>query len=258
MCPICRKSDRNIGCGHNAWAYFDGCITHLTTAPRCTGNLLKEDPLTGQGKSLIPSVATLLAELYPNKSARVFLTTLTIIYMAPGGHRQWPMSISALLECLSWLVLQARPLALSSFQAVVQKNPKWRPRYRCGPQVAVVPPPPIKFLDIGTKMAGHRIGDHIPGREDADNIFHLRFVREGIPAANTFHAVIYDKLAKRTPDGEVRCAEEAWFAHSPQRDLRVKDPPGYIWGLPVITPTCSKKLFALGPRKKYVDIVTDT
>ena len=29
-------------------------------------------------------------------------------------------------------------------------------------------------------------------------------------------------------------------------------------GLPVIVPTCPKKLFAQGPRKKYVDIVTDT
>ena len=54
------------------------------------------------------------------------------------------------------------------------------------------------------------------------------------------------------------CTAEAWFAHSPDHDFRVKDPPGYIWGLPVIVPTCPKKLFALGPRKKYVDTVTDT
>ena len=47
VCPICRKSDRNIGGGHNAWAYFDGCITHLSTAPRCIGNLLSEDLLIG-------------------------------------------------------------------------------------------------------------------------------------------------------------------------------------------------------------------
>ena len=33
VCPICRKSDRNIGGKHSAWAYFDGCITHLGTAP---------------------------------------------------------------------------------------------------------------------------------------------------------------------------------------------------------------------------------
>ena len=77
MCPVCRKSDRNIGGGHSAWAYFDGCMTHLTTAPKCIGHLLNEDPLTGLGKSMIPPVATLLAELYPNKSARERLPTLT-------------------------------------------------------------------------------------------------------------------------------------------------------------------------------------
>ena len=98
VCPICRKSDRNIG---GAWAYFDGCITHLTTAPRCIGYLLNEDPFTGLGKSLIPSVATLLAELYPNKNARECLPMLTIIFVAPGGHHQWPMSITALLDRLS-------------------------------------------------------------------------------------------------------------------------------------------------------------
>ena len=107
-------------------------------------------------------------------------------------------------------------------------------------------------------MGCYRIGDHIPGRDDTDNIFHPRFVGEGIPAANTFHAVIYDKLAKRTPNSEVWCTEDAWFAHSPQHDFRVKDPQGYICGLPLIVPTCPKKLFVLGPRKKYVDIVTDT
>ena len=49
-----------------------------------------------------------------------------------------------------------------------------------------------------------------------------------------------------------------WFDHSPTFDFRVIDPPGYIWGLPVLVPTCPKKLFSQGPRQKYVDIVTDT
>ena len=171
---------RNSGGTHDAWAYFDGCITHLTTAPKCIGYFLTEDPLSGRGRPMIPSVASLLTELYPNKGAREWLPMLTIIYMAPGGHRQWPMSISALLDRLSWLVLQTRPLALSYFQAAVQKNPKWRPRYRCGPKIAVAPPTPFKFLDIGTKMGCYKIGDHIPARNDTTNIFHPRFVGEGI------------------------------------------------------------------------------
>ena len=83
-------------------------------------------------------------------------------------------------------------------------------------------------------------------------------MKESLQPIPFIHAAINDKLAKRTSDGEVWCTEEAWFAHSPQHDFRVKDPPRYIWGLPVIVPTCPKKLFALGPRKQYVDIVTDT
>ena len=140
----------------------------------------------------------MLAELYPDKSTRDYLPLLAIIYMGPGGHRQWPMSISALLDRLSWLVLQTRPLALSSFQAAVQKNQRWGPRYRSGPTVAVAPPPAIKFLDIGTKMGCYKIGEHIPGRDDTSNIFHPRFVGEGIPAANTFHSIIYQRLGRET------------------------------------------------------------
>ena len=108
-------------------------------------------------------------------------------------------------------------------------------------------------------MGCYKIGERIPGRDDTSNIFHPRFVGKGIPAANTFHSIVYQRLGRETPNGdEVWCTEEAWFAHSPQHDFRVKDVQGYIWGLPVIVQTCPKKLFALGPRKKYVDIVTDT
>ena len=144
VCPICCNAVCNSGCTHDAWAYLDGCITHLNTAPKCIGYFLIEDSLAGRGRPMIPSVASLLAELYPKKGAREWLPMLTIIYMAPGGHRQWPVSITALLERLSWLVLQTRPLALSYFQAAVQKNPKWKLRYRCGPKNAVAPPTPWK------------------------------------------------------------------------------------------------------------------
>ena len=84
------------------------------------------------------------------------------------------------------------------------------------------------------------------------------FAGDGIPPANTFHADLHARAVRRNPDEEAWCIEEAWFAHSPDHDSRVKDPLGYIWGLPVLVPTCPKKLFALGPRKKYVGIVTDT
>ena len=225
VCPICRNA-RNSGCTHDAWAYFNGCIIHLTTAPKCIGSFLIEDPLTGRGRSMAPSVASLLAVLYPERGAREWLPMLTIIYMAPGGHRQCPMSITALLERLSWLVLQTRTLALSKFQEAEQKHPKWKPRYRCGPKIAVAPPTPFKFLDIGTKMSCYTSGEHIPARNDTDSVFHPRFIGNAIPPANTFHAVIHERAEKWIQDNEEWCLEEAWFAHSPTFDFRVADPPG--------------------------------
>ena len=183
VCPICRHAVRNSGGTH------DAC-----------------------GRPMIPSVAELLAELYPKRGAREWLPMLTIIYMAPGGHRQWPMSITALLERLSWIVLQTRSLALSHFQAAVQRNPKRKRRYRCGPRVAVAPPTPFKFLDIVTGMGCYHIGEHIPGRNETDNVFHPRLIGNGIPPDNTFHAVIYERAEKCIQDSEDWCLEEAWFA----------------------------------------------
>ena len=101
-----------------------------------------EDTLKGLGKPMIPLVIKLLEILSPKMEAREWLPAITILYMAPGGHRQWPMSITALLDRLSWIVLQTRPLALMSFQDAVQKNPNWQPKYRSGPKVAVAPPVP--------------------------------------------------------------------------------------------------------------------
>ena len=49
-----------------------------------------------------------------------------------------------------------------------------------------------------------------------------------------------------------------WFDSSPAYDFRVTEAPKYRWGLPVLVPTCPKKMFIQGPRLKYIDIVTDT
>ena len=43
-----------------------------------------------------------------------------------------------------------------------------------------------------------------------------------------------------------------------RHDFWVADGAKYRWGLPVLVPTCPRKMFAQGPRLKYVDIVTDT
>ena len=104
---------------------------------------------------MTPPVIKLLERLSPKQEAREWTPAITIIYMAPSGHRQWPMSITALLDCLSWIVLQTRPLALASFQEAVRRSPKWQPKYRGGPKVAIAPSIPYKFLDIGTKMGSY-------------------------------------------------------------------------------------------------------
>ena len=54
------------------------------------------------------------------------------------------------------------------------------------------------------------------------------------------------------------CSKEAWFNSSPECDFWVADASQYRWGLPVLVPTCPKKMFMQGPRLKYIDIVTDT
>ena len=224
----------------------------------CIGSFMHEDTLKGRGRPMTPPVITLLEGLSPKQEAREWLPAVSIIYMGPGGHRQWPMSITALLEHLSWIVLQTRSLALTCFQEAVQRDPKWQPRYRSRPKVALAPSIPYKFLDIGTKMGCYKLGEHVPERHDTDNIYHPRYIRDAIPPVNTFHAAVHGRAARWVQDADEWCLEEAWFDHSTTHDFRVIDPSGYIWGLPVLVPTCPKKLFSQAPRQKYVDIVTDT
>ena len=256
-CPICRTFNRNSGSSHDAWAFFDGCLSHLDTAPKCIGNLLLEDTLNGRGLSLIPSVASLLEELSPRKRARDWLPSLTILYMAPGGHKQWPMSIKPLLDRLSWIVMITRPLALTRLQDALRANTGWRPKYRRGPSVDLVPAVPYKFLDIGTRMGCYHIKELISKQDDKSNILHPRFAGAGIPPIGTFHSVVQNRVGDNHHIDQW-CVDDAWFKASPCHDFWVNDTSKYRWGLPVIVPTCPRKMFAGGPRLKYVDIVTDT
>ena len=202
----------------------------------------------------------MLAELSPKKKARDWLPPLTILYMAPGGHRQWPVSIKPLLDRLSWIVLKTRPLALMHLSEALHDNPDWRPMYRQGrgPKVESVPAVPYKFLDIGTQMGEYHIEELLPKRDDKNNILHPRHTRPGIPPVNTFHSVVQNRVGSRYGAIQQWCSEDAWFNSSPEYDFWVADAVKYRWGLPVLVPTCPKKLFMQGPRLKYVDIVTDT
>ena len=162
---------------------LNGCLTHMNTAPKCIGTLLLENPLYARGKSLIPTVASLLTELSPEKQARDWLPPTTILYMAPGGHRQWPVSIKPMLDRLSWIVLMTRPLALVRFREALSAHTNWIPTYRQCPRIQTVPAVPYKFLDIGTKMGEYHIEDLDLKRSDKENILHPRYTRSGIPPA---------------------------------------------------------------------------
>ena len=118
--------------------------------------------------------------------------------MAPGGHRQWPLSIKPLLDRLSWIVLKTRPLALKHLREALQDNPEWKPRYRRGPRIELVPAVPYKFVDIGTKMGHYHIEELISRKEDKNNILHPRHVRSGIPPVNSFHSVLQNRWETTT------------------------------------------------------------
>ena len=256
-CPVCGVN-RNNGRSHDAWAFLSGCLAHLNSAPKCIGSLLCEDPLNARGKSLVPSVATLLTELSPEKKARDWLPPMTILYMAPGGHRQWPVSIKPMLDRLSWIVLQTRPAALIHLREALSTRKEWKPRYRLGPKIDSVPAVPYKFLDIGTQMGEYQIEELTLTRDDKTSILHPRYARSGIPPVGTFHSIVHDRVGSHQDTIHQWCQVKAWFESSPTFDFWVVDEAKYRWGLPVIVPTCPRKMFTQGPRLKYVDIVTDT
>ena len=49
LCPFCRTAHRNSGGTHDAWAYFNGCLSHLSIAPMCIGSFMLGDTLNGRG-----------------------------------------------------------------------------------------------------------------------------------------------------------------------------------------------------------------
>ena len=81
----------------------------------------------------------------------------------------------------------------------------------------------------------------------------------GIQVPGTWCEVMRNQLARAQVGSEpLWCEPSARVSHSPTCDFHVHEPLGFIWGLPIIVPTCPRKMFEQGPRRKYVDIVTDT
>ena len=84
LCPFCRSAHRNSGGTLDAWAYFNGCLNHLSGAPLCIGSFMLEDTLKGLGKPMTPPVIKLLESLSPKMEAREYLrsTAKTIAKIA--------------------------------------------------------------------------------------------------------------------------------------------------------------------------------
>ena len=88
LCPICRTAHRNSGGTHDAWAYFNGCISHLSSAPMCIGSFMIEDTLKGRGRPMTPPVISLLERLSPKQEAREWLPAVSIIYTDSSWHQE--------------------------------------------------------------------------------------------------------------------------------------------------------------------------
>ena len=80
------------------WGYMHGCLEHLHHGTVCLGSLLNAQSPDTTGESMIPATAELLEKMHPGRCTRDCMPSSTILYMGPGGHRQGPMSIVALVD----------------------------------------------------------------------------------------------------------------------------------------------------------------
>ena len=193
--------------------------------------------------------ADLLMKLFPDKRIRHFLPRITIVYMGPGGHRQWPVSINALLNQFSLLIYTTRQSAIAHLAEAAQACPKWRPKcYRNGTnKIADAPPPPIKFLDIATKMGSYELKGLIHDMRDKSDVLHRRSTT-GIAKPGTFYVieVLQKKLGKVYPEDSVWRDADAWVRHSTTYDFHTPEAFSFVWELPILVPTCPRKLFEQG------------
>ena len=206
--------------------------------------------MKGRGRSMTPPVIRLLERLSPKQEAREWLPAISIIYMAPGGHRQWPMSIIALLDRLSWILLQTRSLALAKrlYKGTLSGNPDIEVDQRLPLHRQF----PTSSLTLEPKWEATRLGNMFP-RGMTLITSTIQDTLEPLSHLST-HFMQLSTIGRR--EGFRMLMSGVSRKHgliTIDYDFRVIDPPGYIWGLPVLVPTCPKKLFSEGPRRKYVD-----
>ena len=57
-----------------------------------------------------------------------------------------------------------------------------------------------------TQLAGSKpyyVKGGLPTKNDTDNIYHPRFIRDAIPPVNTFHAVVHDRASRWVQDADM-------------------------------------------------------
>ena len=192
--PICRNAVRNSGGTHDAWADFDGCLSHLDTAPRCIGSLMIEDTVA---REWLPMLTINLCQSQLCLSACLGSCFIREPWRCPSSKRL------------------CRRTPSGGLGAVRDQGLRWLHQHHSS--------------SFGTQMGCHQIGEHIPGRKDTDNIFHPRFIGNGIPRANTFHAVIYERAKKWVQNSEAWCQKEAWL-HIRQHSISVSPVHPVIFG----------------------------
>ena len=168
---------------------------------------------------------------------------LAIVYCVHGTWRSQtvPMSANTLLDWFSLLIHTTRKSAIVHLAAAVKACPGWRPRYfRKGTKKAEAP---------GAKMGSYEIKELIPDMKDRSDVLHPRSTAPSIPKPGAFYEVLHKRLRKPRSNDSAWCDASAWLKPSTTFDFHTPDSFGYVWGLPILVPTCARKLFEQGLRK---------
>ena len=187
---------------------------------------------------MIPTTAEFLKKMHLGDALEIScllrqFSTWDLVVICSGRCR----SARCWRDSLSLCVLPGK--TIEHFAKAEESLPQWRPKRQSkgAQKVLVVAPPPIKFLEIGTRMGLFEIEGLIPDMKNLSSVLHPRS-SSGIP-----DEVMRKKLGKPWAGDLLWCDPSARVSYSPNYDFHVHGP---------------RKMFEQGPRKKYVDIVTDT
>ena len=130
-------------------------------------------------------------------------------------------------------------------------NPKWKPLYRQGPRIDPVQSRTNSWT-LGLEWESITLRNSFPGEMTrTTSCIHATPVQ-------AFRLSTHSIQLCRTGLEASMALSSSGVARMRGCDFWVADSSNYWWGLPVLVPTCPKKMFMQGPRLKYIDIVTDT